>query len=68
MAVILAFVVLGERLSGVERIFNGQPVSSLKYFAIHGLGVENPSVIVGLLVFIGLIYLLVNVPLKAAKK
>ncbi|APF19392.1 oligopeptide transporter, OPT family [Caldithrix abyssi DSM 13497] len=68
MAVILAFVVLGERLSGVERLVNGETVSSLKYFAVQALGVQNPSVILGLLVFAGLIYLLVNVPLKAIKK
>ncbi len=67
-AVILAFIVLGERLSGVTRMVGNQAVSSLKYFAVKGLGVEHPSVIVGLLVFVGLIYMLVTLPLKAAKK
>lgn len=68
MAVILAFVVLGERLSGVQNLFNGQPVSVLRNFAIQTLGVEHPSAIVGMLVFIALIYILVQIPLKAAKK
>ncbi|NOX89605.1 MAG: oligopeptide transporter, OPT family [Calditrichaeota bacterium] len=67
-AVILAFIVLGERLSGVERLVNGQKVSSLKYFAVEVLGVQNPSVIIGLFVFAGLIYLLVTLPLKASKE
>ena len=67
-AVILAFIVLDERLSGVTRMVGNQAVSSLKYFAVKGLGVEHPSVIVGLLVFVGLIYMLVTLPLKAAKK
>ncbi len=68
MAVILAFIVLGERLWGIERLVDGQQVSSLKYFAVQVLGVHNPSVIVGLLVFAGLIYLLVKVPLRELKK
>ncbi len=68
MAVILAFVVLGERLSGVKNLFHGQPVSVLRNFAITTLGVENPSVIAGLFVFAALIYVLVQVPIKAAMK
>ncbi len=68
MAVTLAFIVLGERLSGVTRLVDGHKVSSLKYFAVQSLGVQHPSVIVGLLVFVGLIYMLVILPLKAAKK
>ena len=68
MAVILAFVVLGERLSKLEFLYNNQPVSYLKNFAINMLGVENPSAVVGMLVFLGLLFLLVKGPLKAAKK
>ncbi len=66
-AVVLAFIVLGERLSGVKRIVDGHAVSSLKYYAVKTLGVTHPSVIVGLLVFLGLAYMLVVLPLKAAK-
>ena len=68
MAVILAFVVLGERLSGVQNLFHGQPVSVLRNFAITKLGVENPSVIAGMFVFVALLYVLVQIPLKALKK
>ena len=68
MAVILAFVVLGERLSGVQNLFHGQPVSVLRNFAITKLGVENPSVIAGMFVFAALLYVLVQIPLKALKK
>jgi len=67
-AVILAFVVLGERLSGVMPMFNGQPISALKNFAVTTLGVQSPSAILGMLVFLGLLYILVQGPLKAAKK
>ncbi len=67
-AVILAFIVLGERLSGIKHLFHGQQVSALKNFAITKLGVENPSAIAGMLVFVALLYLLVSMPLKASKK
>jgi putative OPT family oligopeptide transporter len=68
MAVILAFIVLGERLSSSVPTINGEKVSSLKYFAYQTLGVHHPSALLGLLVFVGLVYLLVTVPLKAAQK
>ncbi len=68
MAVILAFVVLGERLSGVEHIFNGTEISSLKHFAVSTLGVETPSIFVGVLVFFALAYFLVRIPIKSSKK
>ncbi len=67
-AVILAFIVLGERLSGIKRMVGDHAVSSLKYYAVKTLGVEHPSVILGLLVFVGLVYMLVTLPLKAAKE
>ena len=67
-AVVLAFIVLGERLSGVKRLVDGHAVSSLKYYAVKTLGVTHPSVILGLLVFLGLAYMLVVLPLKAARK
>ena len=60
MAVTLAFIVLGINLA--EWNF------SLKSFAVDTLGIESPSVIGGILVFIGLAYLLVKIPLKVAKK
>jgi len=66
MAVILAFIVLGERLSGVENTYLGENVSILKNFAITTLGVENPSAIAGFLVFAAMVYLLVRIPMKAA--
>ncbi len=59
MAVILAFIVLGINL--------GEWQFSLKSFAVNTLGVENPSFLGGLLVFLGLIYLLVKIPLKVSK-
>lgn len=68
MAVLLAFIVLGERLSGTELLINGDAVSNMKYFAVNTLGVQSPSAIAGLLVFIGLVYLLVKVPLKKTEK
>jgi hypothetical protein len=68
MAVILAFVVLGERLGGLEYFIDGEQVSYLKNFAVNVLGVSDPSVIAGLFVFIGLIFLLVTLPLKSAEK
>jgi len=68
MAVILAFIVLGERLSGVENTFMGESVSMMKNFAISTLGVENPSAIAGMLVFLGLAYILIKLPLKATKE
>lgn len=67
MAVTLAFIVLGERLGGSKYMIGGEKVSSLKHFAYQVLGVHNPSVVVGLLVFLALIYMLVTLPLKAAK-
>ena len=60
MAVILAFIVLGINLAEWQ--------FSLKDFAVNTLGVQNPSFIGGLLVFIGLAYLLIKIPLKVAKK
>ncbi len=68
MAVILAFVVLGERLSGVEHTFMGNSVSILKNFAIQTLGVQHPSAIAGMFVFLAMVWLLVTLPLKASKK
>jgi len=68
MAVILAFAVLGERLTGVDYMLDGEPISTLKNFAVNTLGVTDPSAIAGMLVFLGLVYLLVKVPLKAAKQ
>ncbi len=64
MAVILAFVVLGERLSGVETIVGGEKASWLKNFAVNTLGVETPSIIAGFLVFLVLTYALVKLPLN----
>jgi len=55
MAVILAFVVLGSSLSESQ-------------FRLSDYGVSNPSVILGLLVFLGMTYLLVTIPLKKSKK
>ncbi len=68
MAVILAFIVLGERLSGVEHTFMGNSVSVLKNFAIQTLGVQHPSAIAGMFVFLAMVWLLVKLPLKASKK
>jgi putative OPT family oligopeptide transporter len=68
MAVILAFVVLGERLGGSTLMLNGEPVSYLKHLAVNVLGVASPSVIAGLMVFVGLTYLLVAIPLKSLTK
>lgn len=68
MAVILAFIVLGERLSGVEHTFMGNSVSMMKNFAITTLGVQNPSAIAGMFVFIALAYILIKLPLKATKE
>jgi putative OPT family oligopeptide transporter len=70
MAVILAFLVLAERspLWGVDYMLNGEPISTLKNFAVNTLGVTDPSAIAGMFVFLGLVYLLVKVPLKAAKQ
>jgi putative OPT family oligopeptide transporter len=59
MAVILAFIVLGINLAEWQ--------FSLKDFAVNTLGVSNPSFIGGLLVFIGLGYLLIKIPLKVAQ-
>ncbi|MBD3223463.1 MAG: oligopeptide transporter, OPT family [Caldithrix sp.] len=67
MAVILAFVVLGERLSGVEHFLGDAKISSLKHFAVSVLGVQEPSAIIGFLVFIGLAFLLIRIPVKAAQ-
>jgi putative OPT family oligopeptide transporter len=67
MAVILAFIVLGERLSGIEHWFEGDQISTLKNFAVSTLGVVNPSAIAGFFVFAGLVYLLVTIPLKSSK-
>ncbi len=67
MAVLLAFVVLGERLSGANFIVNGQQVSYLKSFTVNTLGISSPSIILGMMVFLGLIYMLVKIPLNAAK-
>jgi putative OPT family oligopeptide transporter len=36
-------------------------------FSLRDYGVENPSALVGVLAFIGLVYLLVSVPMKIAK-
>ncbi len=60
MAVILAFIVLGANLA--ESTF------SLKNFAVSTLGVSSPSAIGGLIVFLGLGYLLVKIPLDRLKK
>ncbi|MGD9486885.1 MAG: OPT family oligopeptide transporter [Calditrichaceae bacterium] len=60
MAVILAFIVLGANLA--ESTF------SLKNFAVNTLGVSSPSAIGGLIVFLGLGYLLVKIPLDKSKK
>ncbi len=68
MAVVLAFAVLGERISGVEYFFEGEKISTLKNFAINTLGVSNPSAIAGMFVFLGLVYLLVKIPLKTSKQ
>ncbi len=54
MAVILAFVVLWANISESS-------------FRLANYGVENPSVIVGLFVFVGLIFLLVVMPLRKSK-
>jgi len=68
MAVILAFVVLGERLSGANFLVNGEQVSFLKSFTVNTLGISSPSIILGMMVFLGLIYMLVKLPLNAAKE
>ncbi|NOX38673.1 MAG: oligopeptide transporter, OPT family [Calditrichaeota bacterium] len=54
MAVFLAFLVLGTDLAGST-------------FKLSDYGLEQPSVLLGLLVFVGLIYLLVGIPLKKAR-
>ncbi|MGD9898946.1 MAG: OPT family oligopeptide transporter [Calditrichaceae bacterium] len=59
MAVILAFIVLGSNLA--ESTF------SLKNFAVNTLGVSSPSAIGGLIVFLGLGYLLIKIPLDKSK-
>ncbi|RMG66343.1 MAG: oligopeptide transporter, OPT family [Calditrichaeota bacterium] len=54
MAVILAFVVLGASLKGSN-------------FRLADWGAQHPSVWLGLLVFVGLLYLLVAIPLKKSR-
>ena len=54
MAVILAFVVLGASLKGSR-------------FRLADWGAAHPSVWLGLLVFFGLLYLLVAIPLKKSR-
>lgn len=54
MAVILAFIVLGTNLSQSS-------------FSLRSYGFDHPSVLLGLLVFVGLYYMLVHVPMKKAK-
>ena len=54
MAVILAFIVLWADIADST-------------FKLANYGLENPSVILGLFVFIGLIYLLVVFPLRKSK-
>lgn len=68
MAVILAFIVLGERLSEIEFLHLGESVSYLKNFAITTLGVENPSAVAGMFIFLVLAYFMVQIPLKASKE
>ncbi len=54
MAVFLAFLVLGTDLTGSA-------------FRLRDYGLEQPSVLLGLLVFVGLIYLLVGIPLRKSR-
>jgi putative OPT family oligopeptide transporter len=54
MAVILAFIVLWADIAEST-------------FKLANYGLENPSVLLGLLVFIGLIYMLVVVPIRKSK-
>jgi len=55
MAVILAFVVLGINLSEST-------------FSLSGLAFFEPSTLLGLLVFVGLVYMLVKVPMTRSMK
>ena len=68
MAVILAFLYLGQEMYQIEYLLDGEKISFLKNFAVDILGVSNPSAIAGFFVFIGLAYLLVIVPLKGLSK
>ena len=68
MAVILAFLYLGQEMYQIEYLLDGEKISFLKNFAVNILGVSNPSAIAGFFVFIGLAYLLVIVPLKGLSK
>ncbi len=65
MAVILAFIVLGERLMEISHLAGENEVSTLKHFAFNVLGVHEPSAWLGILAFAGLFYLLVNGSLKS---
>jgi putative OPT family oligopeptide transporter len=68
MAVILAFLYLGQEMYQIEYLMDGEKISFLKNFAVNILGVSNPSAIAGFFVFIGLAYLLVMVPIKSLSK
>ncbi|MBN1406882.1 MAG: oligopeptide transporter, OPT family [Calditrichaceae bacterium] len=68
MAVILAFLYLGQEMYEIEYLLAGEKISMLKHFAVNILGVSNPSAIAGFFVFLGLAYLLIVVPLKSATK
>ncbi|MEJ2054680.1 MAG: oligopeptide transporter, OPT family [Calditrichaceae bacterium] len=68
MAVILAFLYLGQQMYDVQYFLNDDKISFLKNFAVNTLGISSPSAIPGLFVFFGLAYLLVVIPLKAARK
>ncbi|MEJ2544304.1 MAG: oligopeptide transporter, OPT family [Calditrichaceae bacterium] len=68
MAVILAFVYLGQLGLGYEYFLGEDKISFLKNFAINTLGVSNPSAIAGFFVFLGLAYILIILPIKGALK
>ena len=65
MAVILAFLYLGQLGMKYEYFLGEDKISFLKNFAVTTLGVQNPSAIAGFFVFLGLAYLLIFVPLKS---
>ena len=68
MAVILAFIYLGQLGLGYEYFLGEEKICFLKNFAVTTLGVENPSAIAGFFVFLGLAYLLIWIPLKSINK
>jgi len=65
MAVILAFIYLGQLGLGYEYFLGDEKICFLKNFAVSTLGVANPSAIAGFFVFLGLAYLLIVIPLKS---